>query len=448
MRDVQRTLQKILETAKHLSVEFGACAADFFIRETVAFLRTESSSSQDLQLDMADTTVKPLLALFGSTRIEQACQQEGTRFSRISAKVQCLLDYLLQNPSSDLCGIVFVNQRIVASVLSSLLNVHSAADGRLRCVPSVGNSSFSGWKFAITELIDRRSQKQALATFREGQANIVVATSVLEEGIDVQACNVVACFDLPANLKSYIQRRGRARHQHSRYGMLLEWNADQSKVARWRELEDQLTALCQKERQQAEVYCHIEAEDEAMDYILRVESTGTSTTFVNCFNATGTLIQVQTSFHEDQNGWIGANVTLPHSIPAYAGHASSKRTWRTEKAAKKDAAFHAYAALFKAGLLNDHLLPISQEWNINEGLGEVAPPARLQIESSDLWARSKDANDWYKLGIQIIPLASLCHNYEPLIHVVLNTYQQPSTPPTLDSGSRGPKHDIKRVTLV
>lgn len=137
-----------------------------------------------------------------------------------------------------------------------------------------GCDAFSGRKFAITELVDRRSQKQALATFREGQANIIVATSVLEEGIDVQACNVVACFGLPANLKSYIQRRGRARHQHSRYGMLLERNADQSRVARWHELEDELTALCQKERQQAEVYCRVEAEDEPMDYILRVESTG------------------------------------------------------------------------------------------------------------------------------------------------------------------------------
>lgn len=184
------------------------------------------------------------------------------------------MDYLLQNPHGDLCGIVFVNQRVVASVLSSLLNGHSIADGRLRCVPSVGNSNFYGRRFAITELIDRRSQKQVLATFRQGQSNIIVATSVLEEGIDVQACNVVACFDFPPNLKSYVQRRGRARHQYSRYGMLLGVTADPSKIAQWDQLEDELTPLCQKERQQAEVYCRIEAEDEAMDYTLKVESTG------------------------------------------------------------------------------------------------------------------------------------------------------------------------------
>ncbi|KAK3623805.1 Dicer-like protein 2 [Elasticomyces elasticus] len=139
------------------------------------------------------------------------------------------------------------------------------------------------------------------------------------------------------------------------------------------------------------------------------------------------------SFHEDQNGRISASVTLPHSIPARARHAQSKRTWRTEKAPKKDAAFHAYAALFEAGLLNDHLLPIRQELNINEGLEEAAPPARLQIEPSDPWACSKDANDWYKLEIQIISQASFCPNYEPPVHVVLNTYQQPSTPTGMDT---------------
>lgn len=272
--DVQRTLDKLYDTAKHILVELGACATDFFIRETITSLRDKSSTPQDLQMDMTHSTVDTILAIFSNARIEQACQREGFGFSNTSAKVQCLLDYLLQAHGSDICGIVFVERRAIASVLSSLLNNHSAATGGLRCIPSVGGSSFSGRKYAITELIDRRSQKQALATFRRGQANIVVATSVLEEGIDVQACNVVACFDVPANLKSYIQRRGRARHQHSPYGMLLEVNADQRKIALWKELEVELTALCLEACQQAELYRLIEREDEAMDYVLRVESTG------------------------------------------------------------------------------------------------------------------------------------------------------------------------------
>ncbi|OQN95566.1 hypothetical protein B0A48_18501 [Cryoendolithus antarcticus] len=438
---VQRTLKRFYELAMHIFVELGASAADFFIRETIVFLRTKSSSFQDLQLDLKDSIVDTLLAMFCNARIEQACQQEDVHFSKISAKVQCLLDYLLQNPGDEICGIVFVERRVVASVLSSLLNNHPAANGKLRCIPSVGGSSFSGRKFAITELVDCRPQKQALGTFRRGLANIIVATSVLEEGIDVQACNLVACFDVPANLKSYIQRRGRARHQHSRYGILLEVRADQSKVAKWKELEDELTALCQEEREQADVYRCIEAEDEAMDYVLRVESTGAT------LDADSTLQQLhhfcqrllrdpyadprpEFAFHEDENGLIRGSVTLPSSIPTHARYASSKRTWRTEKAAQKDAAFHAYLALFEAGLLNKHLLPICQEWNVNEGLEERAPPARLQIEILDPWDQAT-GEDWHKLEIQITPSDSLWFEHEPPIHVILNTHRQTSTPPTL-----------------
>ncbi len=136
------------------------------------------------------------------------------------------------------------------------------------------------------------------------------------------------------------------------------------------------------------------------------------------------------TFHENEKGRIHGSVTLPSSIPAHARHSSSKRAWRTEKAAKKDAAFHAYAALFEAGLLNDHLLPICQERNINEGLEETAPPAGLQIEYLDLWAESTN-EDWHKLEIQITPSSSLCCEHGPPTHVVLNTYRQPSVPPTL-----------------
>ena len=52
-----------------------------------------------------------------------------------------------------------------------------------------------------------------------------------------------------------------------------------------------------------------------------------------------------------------ASVTLPNSVDASLQHFNS-RMWRTEKCAKRDAAFEAYVALYHAGLVNDHLLPL------------------------------------------------------------------------------------------
>ena len=271
--NVGQTLRKFYEKAEHILIELGASAADFFIQKTIAFLREKSSLSPYIQLDLSDRSADALLALFETSNLEQACQRDETYFSKVSAKVQCLLDYLLEATSYDLCGIVFVEQRAVASVLSSMLNDGHLTRGKIQSAPTVGKSNFAGRKFAITELVDRRLQQQALPAFRKGEANVIVATSVLEEGIDVQACNVVACFDLPANLKSYIQRRGRARRPNSRYGMLLERSADQSKIERWHKLEDELTHICQKERELATRYARIEASDDSPDYTLSVPST-------------------------------------------------------------------------------------------------------------------------------------------------------------------------------
>lgn len=62
------------------------------------------------------------------------------------------------------------------------------------------------------------------------------------------------------------------------------------------------------------------------------------------------------SFEYDSTG-VRASATLPNSVDTSLRHFRS-RTWRTEKYAKRDAAFEAYVALYNAGLVNDHLLPL------------------------------------------------------------------------------------------
>lgn len=57
--------------------------------------------------------------------------------------------------------------------------------------------------------------------FLKGETNILVASDVLEEGIDIQKCNLVVKFDMPKNYRSYIQSKGRARHQSSKYYMMV-----------------------------------------------------------------------------------------------------------------------------------------------------------------------------------------------------------------------------------
>jgi endoribonuclease Dicer len=50
---------------------------------------------------------------------------------------------------------------------------------------------------------------------------VLVASDVLEEGIDIQKCNLVVKFDVPKNYRSYVQSKGRARHRSSQYIMMV-----------------------------------------------------------------------------------------------------------------------------------------------------------------------------------------------------------------------------------
>jgi dsRNA-specific ribonuclease len=95
------------------------------------------------------------------------------------------------------------------------------------------------------------------------------------------------------------------------------------------------------------------------------------------------------SFEETNSGFITCTVTLPNCVKSSLRSARGQRAWRTEKAAMKDAAFQCYAALYKAGLLNDHLLPLTRDWNNHD--------AGLQ-QSVDEAMQSKQVNPFIQMA--------------------------------------------------
>lgn len=65
---------------------------------------------------------------------------------------------------------------------------------------------------------DKISNKQLLdilSKFRSGQVNVLIATNVIEEGLDVSECNLVICMNELLNVKAFIQMKGRARKEDS-----------------------------------------------------------------------------------------------------------------------------------------------------------------------------------------------------------------------------------------
>lgn len=83
-------------------------------------------------------------------------------------------------------------------------------------------------------------------SFRNGHLNVLVCTDILEEGIDISYCNLVVKFDMVKSFRSYVQSKGRARHQSSFFCLMVnteESETYQKKLHYFNEIEEYLETV-------------------------------------------------------------------------------------------------------------------------------------------------------------------------------------------------------------
>lgn len=88
---------------------------------------------------------------------------------------------------------------------------------RINALPiqSIYNKRFTEITYNMDHQID------IINRFREKKLNLLIATSVAEEGFDIPNCNLVIAYNNITNLNSYIQIKGRARKKNSRFLLLV-----------------------------------------------------------------------------------------------------------------------------------------------------------------------------------------------------------------------------------
>ena len=136
-----------------------------------------------------------------------------------------------------LCGIVFVERRYTALVLSELINIAAKLNRKLTFIKSnfvIGHGTGGKVNYSSHTEMNFKKQEEVLRQFRRHEFNLLIATSVVEEGLDIPKCNVVCRFDFPKTYCSYVQSKGRARAKDSRYYMLVD---KETKVEKESELE-------------------------------------------------------------------------------------------------------------------------------------------------------------------------------------------------------------------
>jgi ERCC4-related helicase len=197
----QKQMKSLCETSDRMHKELGPWAVDYYISKVISNYMKKSSAVDYIE----DLTATEKVYLSNVLKRVEVSQTPLTDLSAISNKVRKLLELISQQPQS-FSAITFVTERAMVRVLSSLLSRHPATKERLKLGTMVGTSVNNQRSENIGNIINLDEQKHTLSHFRNGKVNFVVATSVLEEGIDVPACNLVICFNKPANLKSFIQR--------------------------------------------------------------------------------------------------------------------------------------------------------------------------------------------------------------------------------------------------
>ncbi|XP_030592585.1 probable ATP-dependent RNA helicase DHX58 [Archocentrus centrarchus] len=134
----------------------------------------------------------PKMAELQSTLLEQfgsGVPSKGIIFSKTRKSTHCLKDWVLKNRELQEAG-------IKADILTG-----------------VGNG---------INYMTQNEQAETIQNFRRGALNLLISTSVAEEGLDIPECNLVVRYGLLTNEIAQQQATGRARAKDSRYSVVAQ----------------------------------------------------------------------------------------------------------------------------------------------------------------------------------------------------------------------------------
>lgn len=265
-------LKTLINKATDMAQELGAVVTEWYLHQCAMQFEKALYMSNLQLVDWSIDEKQHLLAIF-----KQLPSTGGAiPLMNLSHKVEALIQVLVaqRSLSDDFKGIVFVEQRVWVAILAEILMHHPATKDIFRVGTFIGTSQSGQRKPSIANLFEPRNQQSTLDDFRAGIINLILATSVLEEGIDVSSCNLVVCFERPKNLKSFVQRRGRARKQTSRYFIFIAVSDHTRSAESWKILEAEMRAAYEDDMREVQLAEEREQVDELGARQFHVPKTG------------------------------------------------------------------------------------------------------------------------------------------------------------------------------
>ncbi|KAJ8531144.1 hypothetical protein K7X08_025875 [Anisodus acutangulus] len=144
--------------------------------------------------------------LLKAKRLMQQVVSHGAPSPKLSKTLEILNDHFKTSDPKKSRVIIFSNFR--QSVSDILLSLRSLTD-LVKATEFIGQSSGKTSKGQ-----SQKNQQAVLEKFRTGEYNVIVATSIGEEGLDIMEVDLVICFDANISPLRMIQRMGRTGRKH------------------------------------------------------------------------------------------------------------------------------------------------------------------------------------------------------------------------------------------
>lgn len=195
------------------------------IEECIRQLQVATSPMEQLKKTLIGSSheLKLLESSIRSLRHASSLFTSSDRYQQLTTELKKFIYQVTGDATSR--GIIFVKMRKTAYKLCERLREEMAICQQLNPAFLVGHGQGSDgmdW---------RGEQDEVLKKFRSGEVKLLVSTSVLEEGLDVPACNLIIRFDSALTLRALVQSRGRAsRRPDSRFVVICSDDKEQTEA--------------------------------------------------------------------------------------------------------------------------------------------------------------------------------------------------------------------------
>jgi superfamily II DNA/RNA helicase len=193
---------------------------NFFNKPSNSLISLENDDDDDDETDvltLSPDSIDELIDIYSNILEKLKEIKEKYISDRLKKLFGKIKDLFNQNNESKF--IIFIANRIVAHFLKPALSSFLKKECKnKKCDEIIGiNKKKSEGGTTLTPSLTLKKLNEIITNFNEDKFDILIGTSAIEEGLDIQSCNAVLALVEINTPKSFIQVKGRARKSNSHF---------------------------------------------------------------------------------------------------------------------------------------------------------------------------------------------------------------------------------------